>query len=143
MRIINFSDGREEIKINGKSVFLHLADPNIYLRLNNLKKSINEMLTQLDVSPSSNEEAVKLLESIDGKIKAEINALFDYDVSDVLFGSCSPLTPVDEDGTPYIEALLDNLMPLIEEELDKSAKASEAKIRKHTAKYELLSSENA
>lgn len=136
MREINFSDGREEILINGKSVFLRLADPNIYVRARKAKRNIDELLGEFDKLPEGNEEAIDLLESSDAKLKAEVNAIFDYDVSGVLFGSCSPLTPIDNEGTTYIQALFEHLMPVIEEELDKSVQASEKRIAKYTAKYQ-------
>lgn len=136
MRVINFSDGREEIKINGKSVFLRLTDPNIYIRGQKAKEKIKKLLKKFDNVPETPEDAVAFLEEIDTALKEEINVLFDYNVSKVLFGSCSPLTPVDKNGTTYIEALLERLMPVIGDELEKSAEASERKIRKHTAKYQ-------
>lgn len=136
MRVINFSDGREEIKINGKSVFLRLADPNIYMRAQKAQSAIEKLLERFDEVPQSSEEIADFLEAIDKALKEEINVIFDYDVSSVLFGGCSPLTPVDKDGTPYVKALIDHLMPIINEELNKSAKTSEAKISKYTAKYQ-------
>ncbi len=138
MRNINIDDGREAIMINGDServIYIHATDFNIKVRAQKAKTEINKMLTELDNAKPENDEAfADILEDIDKRIREQINYIFDYDVSQPVFGACSPLMAL-KNGKSYIEAFLEAIIPELEKIAEKAAKASEKRINKHAGKY--------
>ena len=138
MKNINIDDGREAIMINGDServIYIHATDFNIKVRAQKAKTEINKMLTELDNAKPENDEAfADILEDIDKKVREQINFIFNSDVSQPVFGACSPLMSL-KNGMSYIEAFLEAILPELEKIAEKAAKASEKRINKHAGKY--------
>lgn len=138
MKNINIDDGREAITINGdpeRVIYIQTTDFNIHLRNVQAKKNISVLLADLDKANPENEEAfADLLDRVDKQVKEQINFIFNYDVSQPVFGACSPLMSL-KSGKSYVEEFLEAITPIIEESSKKAAEASEKRIAKHTARY--------
>lgn len=139
MKNISIDDGREAITINGdpeRVIYIQTSDFNIQMRAVQARRNINALLTELDgVNPQNEEECADALESVDKKIREQINYIFNYDVSAPVFGLCSPLMSL-KNGKIYVEAFLDAIAPEIKKAAEKAAKASEKRIAKHSGKYD-------
>lgn len=138
MANINIDDGREAITINGdpeRVIYIQPTDFNIYSRKEKAGKEIHALLAELDKANPENAEAfADLLDSIDKRIKEQINYIFNYDVSKPVFGACSPLMEL-KNGKSYVQTFLEAIAPVIETASKKAAKASEKRIAKYTARY--------
>lgn len=138
MKNINIDDGREAITINGDSnrtIYVQASDFNIKVRARQAQKNIGDLLEEIDkVSPENAEAFTDVLEDIDKKVREQINFIFNSDVSEPVFGACSPLMTLCN-GKSYVEAFLDAIIPELERIAKKAAEASEKRIAKHTRKY--------
>lgn len=140
MANININDGLEKITINGdenRAIYVRTTDYNITSRAYQAQKNINTFLSSIkNKNPDNPKALVDFINTVDKKIREEINYIFDADVSDTVFGRCLPLAVVDKDtGTTYVEAFLDAIMPEIKAMTEQAREASEARIKKHTNKY--------
>ena len=138
MKNINIDDGREAITINGdpnRVIYVQASDFNIKLRARQAQQNIRALLEDLDKANPENEEAfADILEDIDKKVREQINFIFNSDVSQPVFGACSPLMSL-KNGKSYVEAFLDAVLPELEKIAKKAAQASEKRIAKHAGKY--------
>ena len=138
MKNINIDDGREAIMINGdpnRVIYVQASDFNIKIRARQAQKNIRDLLGELDkVNPENEEAFADILEDIDKKVREQINFIFNSDVSQPVFGACSPLMSL-KNGMSYIEAFLDAILPELEKIAEKAAKASEKRINKHAGTY--------
>lgn len=138
MKNINIDDGREAITINGdpnRTIYVQASDFNIKVRARQAQKNIGELLEELNAkNPETDEAFVDVLEEVDTKIREQINFIFNSDVSQTVFGACSPLMSL-KSGKSYVEAFLDAILPELEKIAKKAAEASEKRIAKHTRKY--------
>lgn len=138
MKNINIDDGREAITINGdpnRTIYVQASDFNIKVRARQAQKNIGALLEEIDKANPENEDAfTDVLEDIDKKVREQINFIFNSDVSEPVFGACSPLMTLSN-GKSYVEAFLDAIIPELERIAKKAAEASEKRIAKHTRKY--------
>lgn len=138
MKNINIDDGREAITINGdpeRVIYIQASDFNIQLRARQAREKISALLEEIDTKKPENEvEFADFLEEIDTKVREQINHIFNYDVSQPVFGLCSPLMSL-KNGKCYVEEFLEAITPVIEEIAKKTAEASEKRIAKHTKRY--------
>lgn len=138
MKNINIDDGREAITINGdpnRTIYVQASDFNIKVRARQAQKNIGDLLEKLNAqNPETDEAFVDVLEEVDTKIREQINFIFNSDVSQTVFGACSPLMSL-KSGKSYVEAFLDAILPELERIAKKAAEASEKRIAKHTRKY--------
>lgn len=138
MKNINIDDGREAITINGdpnRTIYVQASDFNIKVRARQAQKNIGDLLEEINkVSPENEEAFTDVLEDIDKKVREQINFIFNSDVSEPVFGACSPLMSL-KSGKSYVEAFLDAIIPELEKIAKKAAEASEKRILKHTGKY--------
>lgn len=138
MKNIIIDDGREAITINGdanRTIYVQASDFNIKVRARQAQKSIGALLEEIDKANPENEDAfTDVLEDIDKKVREQINFIFNSDVSEPVFGACSPLMTLSN-GKSYVEAFLDAIIPELERIAKKAAEASEKRISKHTRKY--------
>ena len=138
MKNINIDDGREAITINGdpnRTIYVQASDFNIKVRARQAQKNIADLLEEINkVSPENEEAFTDVLEEIDKKVRDQINFIFNADVSEPIFGACSPLMSL-KNGKSYVEAFLDAITPELEKIAKKAAEASEKRISKHTRKY--------
>lgn len=138
MKNINIDDGREAITINGdpnRTIYVQASDFNIKVRARQAQKNIGALLEEIDKATPENEDTfTDVLEDIDKKVREQINFIFNSDVSEPVFGACSPLMSL-KSGKSYVEAFLDAIIPELEKIAKKATEASEKRIAKHTRKY--------
>ena len=138
MKNINIDDGREAVTINGdpeRVIYVQASDFNIQLRARQAREKISALLEEIDKKKPENEvEFADFLEEIDKNVREQINHIFNYDVSQPVFGLCSPLMSL-KSGKCYVEEFLEAITPVIEEIAKNAAKASEKRISKHTKRY--------
>ena len=79
------------------------------------------------------DSAIDKISEIDEKIKQEINVLFNYDVSSVVFGATHCLST--SNGVTFVENFLEAVTPIIEKEFEKEAQASSSRVSKYTERY--------
>lgn len=111
------------------------SDVNILKRSENAKKNIIEYIDEATkiAGTMNDEDAMEELDKIDKKIKHELNAMFDYDVSSIFFGQTHCLST--SGGITFIENFLDAVIPVIEKEFEKEIQAASDRIDKYTARY--------
>ncbi len=138
MKNINIDDGREAIMINGdpnRVIYVQASDFNIKLRARQAQKSIRKYLKKIEKEKPENEEACMLfLDRADKECRKQLNYIFNYDVSNPVFGLCSPLMKLSN-GKIYAEAFLEAIFPELEKIAEKAVQASEKRINKHAGKY--------
>ena len=71
------------------------------------------------------------------EIREQFDHLFNYPVSDSIFGKCGPLTPV-QNGDFFFEVVLDGIRSIIEKVTNERIEKKMKKIRKATAKYHVV-----
>ena len=134
------NDGRKKFTVNGdenRAFYVNLADNMILVRA---KKAMNffKSLKQEDYMKEGMDE-IDAIEKINEDCRKQIDYVFDYGVSEAVFGNISPMATVDQKtGKIYSEAFLEAIMPQIEKAqkaMEKSMKESDKRIQKYTAKY--------
>lgn len=78
-------------------------------------------------------DVIKEISEIDEMIKKELNTMFGYDISSVVFKETNCLSTLN--GVTFIERFLEAISPVLEKEFDKEMKASESRVSKYTARY--------
>lgn len=122
---------------NGKS----LGEISIYPNDFNIGKRIKESIPKIEsyinsaeqIADENEEEAIDKITDIDNKIKAQLDYLFNADVSQTVFKGLHCLNVNSGNGKYFIENFLDMIIPVINKELDKSMKASQKRIDKYTS----------
>ena len=132
---INTETGLKCFSINNdenKVIWFNPADVNIISRL---KKASEELsLLAEDTKPSDDIDVVVTeLERLDGEIRRQMDCIFDYPVSDIVFGATSPMATIK--GVPYFERFLNAVLPVLEQEMKDEYKAMEKRLGKYTEKY--------
>lgn len=110
------------------------SDLNLPARLDAGTKNIEEILKGAREKALSMEKEAFLEEVpvIDSNIKAQLNYMFDTDISSV-FGNTNLLTPT-RNGF-LVEGILDAILPVIKNCIEKASKAVEAKKDKYLGVY--------
>ena len=133
---LNLNDGKEKIYINKEKygedrvIWINLSDINILSRVDDAYKNINKYMKKLEETQiKDTDQTIKALKNADKYIRDQVNYIFDYDVSDAVFGKT--FATADVGGRPYIQAFLDAIAPIIENKLKKYA----SNISKYTDKY--------
>lgn len=94
-------------------------------------ETVSEFLEGVSIGDNPTpEEILKLSDDI----KAQMNYLLNYNVSDDIFAKCNPFT-ITADGSFFIEQVLDGITQIIEQVTKQRVKTKTAKIKKATAKY--------
>lgn len=134
---IKVEDGRVPITINNERdeelgvVYINPNDFNMIKRLEDAKNNISALIvTDKDIS---GEDAGKKIAEIDEKIKEQVDYLFDYKVSDIVFKSQHSLSL--HNGDTFIERLLNALTPVITDIVNKETEKSEKRMSKYTKAY--------
>lgn len=139
---INFDDGFKSYEINGdpqRIVRIDTADYGLIERLRNAKNNINEEMKKYenvkiksDGSADLDEEtAADSLRDLGNFICGQFDYIFNSKVSDVLFGSASPLST--RGGVPLFERVFNAILPIIEKDIEAERKKAEARIKKYEA----------
>lgn len=133
---LNLNDGREKIYINkelygeDRVIYVNLTDINILTRANKAKENIEKAFEKFEINENS---AIEQIEQADKYIREQVNYIFDYDVSQAVFGNAFATASVGKKF--YIEAFLDAILPLIKERIEASTKEAEKRVSKYTDKY--------
>lgn len=133
---LNLNDGKEKIYINKEKygedrvIWINLSDINILTRVDDAYKNINKFMKKIkETEPKDVDKTIKVLKDADKYIREQVNYIFDYDVSDAVFGKT--FATADVGGKPYIQAFFEAIAPVIENKVKKQT----AKISKYTDKY--------
>lgn len=133
---LNLNDGKEKIYINKEKygedrvIWINLSDINILTRVDDAYKNINKFMEKIkETEPKDVDKTIKVLKDADKYIREQVNYIFDYDVSDAVFGKT--FATADVGGKPYIQAFFEAIAPVIENKVKKQT----AKISKYTDKY--------
>jgi len=129
IKIIDIEDKngivRGQIKIN-------TSDINLVPRAQKLVDEVGEYLNDLENIVETDENRARIIEDVDKKIKAEVDALFDdAECSKVLFGNQNCLNTLN--GVTYIERVLTAILPMIKADSEAEKKASDKRIKKYTS----------
>ena len=79
------------------------------------------------------EEKFAKLSELDKEVKEQLNYMFDYDVSSVVFGNTNCLSIGD--GLPFVTRFLQSIIPAIKRDLEKESRQSRQKMSKYTKRY--------
>lgn len=132
MPVLSIDSGVVNIPVNDNGEIIgHIRfnpnDIDIVRRYESVIETLNKVT--LPDKPTTEE----LLEFSD-IIKAQIDALLGYPVSDVLFSKCNPLSPITN-GDLFFENVLEGLKVLIETTFKQKIEKKRKKIQAATSKY--------
>lgn len=141
MQNLVFDEGYKEFTINGdenRVIRFNPSDIAILKRLDEAKNKILEAMQvekdiELDVEGKpieTLENASKVVKHIDDTIKEQINYVFDYNVSDVVFGKQSPMANIK--GLPLYVRFMESVKPVIESAMKEEAEKSRKRVNKYT-----------
>lgn len=136
---LNLDDGREKIYINKEKygedrvIYLNLSDINIFTRADEARKNINKFLSNNLSDLEAIDASIAMVKKADKYIRKQVDYIFDYEVSDAVFGKTFATANVG--GRTYIEAFLQAIMPLIEDKIKEYEIKTQKNISKYTDKY--------
>ena len=111
------------------------SDTNIAKRAVTAKDNILAYIDEASqiVDEKNKENVIDELAAIDEKIKEEINTIFNYDVSAIVFGNIHCLST--SNGITFVENFLEAVTPIIEKEFEREFQAASNRISKYTERY--------
>jgi hypothetical protein len=145
MQSLRFDDGYKEFMINddpNRIIRFNPADYGIIERFNKARKDIlaevekvqNDFDLKADGSPDVREDELEQAAEVVGTIRKlicdKIDYIFGSPVSDVVFGTQSPLSSVK--GVPLFERFIQAAQPIIEAEVRKEQEAALKRVEKYT-----------
>lgn len=138
MSNLSFNEGYKEFTINGDTsrvIRINTSDLNLMQRIVDLKKNLEEKEKMYkgisaNTNPQNIEESAEQLYQIEKEVRAEVDAVFNSKICDIVFGNVNCMSPAD--GKPIIKGFLMALIP----EIEKSIKAEAKKMDKYTKKAE-------
>ena len=145
MQNIRFDDGFKEFMINddpNRIIRFNPADYGIIERFNKARKDIlaevEKIQKDFDLKPDGSpdvptdelEEAAEVISAVRKLICDKIDYIFGSPVSEVVFGTQSPLSSVK--GVPLFERFIQAAQPIIEAEVRKEQEASIKRVEKYT-----------
>lgn len=114
-----------------------VTDFNFFTRAKEAEKAIENALQELKAltqnNVMSNEEKLVEFSKLDTKVKAQINFMFDYDVSSVVFGNKHCLS--FGNGEMFLHRFLKAVVPAIKRDIANEQNKSRQKIQKYTKRY--------
>lgn len=111
------------------TIYINPADLGIAARLDEARKAAQALVDGL----GDNVDAEKI-NDIDRQIKEQVDYIFGSEASAVFFKGTSALTLCD-DGALLLEKVFAAFAPIIEDAIGDAVKASEQRMKKHTAAY--------
>lgn len=136
---ISIDDGYKEFTINHdpeRVIRFNPADLAIVERMESARKAMEEIASvaseitlNADGSPTL-ESAASTVAELDQKIKEQVDYVFNYPVSDAVFGKQSPLASVK--GIPLFEQFMLAAIPYVKSEIQAEMAASEKRVAKYT-----------
>lgn len=126
MKSINLDVQYEEYAINGDSnrvIRVNVQDANLIPRLEGALNEIKEFEEELKGSKDP-EMAFKL----DDLVKRKINAVFNSNISDIVFEGANCVTSIAKNGKTLFENFIDNFTPVLMEDLKAAYTATTIKL---------------
>lgn len=115
MKSINFNEGIVKYAINGNKdrvIEIVPSDSNIIVRFEKAVQEIQEAQKKYsDLKEEDNK--INVLEELDNIVKAQIDYIFGYPVSKVVFGNIGAISPIGDKA--YYERFLEAILPVIKE----------------------------
>ena len=139
MRELNFSDGLEEYRLNGRvTVRFNPTDASFLEKLTALFSTLDALQEEVSALqatiPEDDDSAVlALARDLDGRMRALLDDFFGEPVCEALFGSMNLFASAG--GLPVWANLLLALSEEVESAMQGELTAREARIAKYTAKY--------
>ena len=121
-------------KDDNRIIELNTSDMNILGRLQECYPKLDKLgVKAMTISDSGLEETVTILKEIDSEMRKYVDFIFDSPVADI----CAPDGSMFDmfNGEFRFEHILNVLIGLYENNLDKEYKLMSKKIKKHTDKY--------
>jgi hypothetical protein len=134
--VLPFDRGEEKIYFNPNDIdfFIRLTD------MINSSSELYEEKAELFEKEEDEIEKLRIVDSLNEKIKKEVDVAFGNDVSSVLFKYCSPVSIVKSKNTLYLFYILDWILPKIQKETQETSNNAKAALdramAKHTQKYQ-------
>lgn len=154
---LSFDDGYKEIEINGdpeRVIRLNPTDAKFLNRLANFDESskrIQEKYGDIDLNSitdlqnlnendrdfSKYKKVAETADKLDNAVRELINDIFGYDISSIVFGSDSCLSPAG--GQPVFVNFMNAVCAYIKQEAEVEAEKSKSKTRKYIDKATKIS----
>lgn len=141
MQNISFNDGYKEFTINNDENKVIRFNPSDFGILQRIKEAYSEIEKATDIEDDIKLDSdgsvmdnlgktVEIVKGIEDTIKAQIDHIFNSEVSCMAFGKQSPLGMVK--GVPLYERFLNAAIPFIKKEVEAEMKASQKRMSKYT-----------
>lgn len=115
---------------------IDVTDFDFFNRTKKAEKNISEILEKLKNLKEQSvqtEEAFEQLAVYDRTVKEQLNMMFDYDVSSVVFGNRNCLSIGN--GETFVARFMEAILPAIKKDIEKEQKKSVQKMSKYTKGY--------
>lgn len=115
---------------------IDVTDFEFFNRTKEAEKKITEAVKKLEQLQKQNvavEEAFAELSVLDKEVKEQLNQMFNYDVSSVVFGNKNCLSIAD--GKMLVARFMEAIVPVIKRDIEKEQKKSVQKMSKYTKGY--------
>ena len=137
---INFEENIREITLNGnenRKIKFSPSDYAIIERFNTALKHFDEIskeMTEMKISESNAlEDMSNLIKIGNEKLEAEVDYIFGYQISDLVFENQSPLTFIK--GRTLFEIFIESAMEYVVKTIKEEQEKSKAKVSKYTKEY--------
>lgn len=115
-------------------VQVNTTDVNFCDRVKNAEKVVNSAIASVqNIGDMNPEERITTLVKADKQIKEQLDYMFDYKVSDIVFGNRNCLSL--SGGEMPIVQFMDGILPYIKQSIIEERRRSEEKIGKYTRGY--------
>lgn len=115
---------------------INVTDFDFFNRVKQAEVRIMDVVKRFKELHSQNlqtEETFVKLSELDKEIKKQLNYMFDYDVSSVVFANTNCLSIGD--GQPFVTRFLQSIIPVIKRDIEKENRQSKQKMSKYTKGY--------
>lgn len=133
--IVPFKEEVVKYRISGTDGYIeiHPGDIELPKRLQKAERAISEYAsTKLrKINTKNIDETFEILEATDNFIKEQINYIFGYDISSIIFGSSSSIS-ITIDGEYYFECFLNAIIPILEKEYKQRIKKLDLRVKSYT-----------
>lgn len=136
MNNLNFDTGYKEYSINGdegKVIRIDTTDFALFDRAQKAAKNIDKLSDNYrQAKVETDEQANELFVKVDKDIREQINNIFGYDVSSVVFGitNCMSIT---KSGHMLFENFLNAVIPVIKNDMQEAVDKQNKRVEKYTS----------